>query len=102
MQSVVFILLWHCCVACAVARGAAGAYAVEHLTLRLLLDEVVLYAAGVLLGSYLAVAEGVADGEGHAVDGHFDVGVACEVLSAAAALDVQVATLVESYDTLDA
>ena len=53
-----------------------------------------------LLGSYLAVAEGVADGEGHAVDGHFDVGVRGKVLAAAAALDVQVATLVESYDTL--
>ena len=98
MQSVVFILLWHC----AVARGTARAGVVDDLTLRLLLDEVVLYAVHVLLGSDLAVAEGVTDGEGHAVDGHFDIGVTREVLSAAAALDVQVATFVEAHDTLHA
>ena len=86
--------------ACCSAACAARAYAVKHLTLRLLLDEVVLYAADVLLSSNLAISEGVADGEGHAVDGYFDVGVRGEVLAAAIALDVQVATLVETHDTL--
>ena len=47
----------------------------NHLTLRLLLDEVILYTVHVLLGLDLAVSEGVADGEAHIGDGHLDVGV---------------------------
>ena len=55
-----------------------------------------------LLGTDLRVAEGVADGEGHAVDGHLDVRVADEVLAAILALDVQLAATVETEKSADA
>ena len=55
---------------------------VDHLALRLLLDVVVGDAVHVLAGHHLRVTESVADGEGHARDGHLDVSVAGEVLTA--------------------
>ena len=48
---VVYLLLWHCCGA--VACGATAADAVEELTLRLLLDEVVVYTVDMLVGAPL-------------------------------------------------
>ena len=49
-----------------------------------------------LAGHHLRVTEGVADGEGHARDGHLDVGVAGEVLAAVLAFDSEFSALVES------
>ena len=95
------LLLWHGAAVCSVtAASVARAYAVEHLALRLLLDEVTLYAAGVLLRHHLRVTEGIADGEGYAVDRHLDIRMADEVLTTSLALDVQLATSIEAEDTL--
>ena len=88
------ILLRHIAITC-----ISGAYAVDHLTLRLLLDEVVLYAALVLLAIlHLRVAESVADGERHTVDRNLDFIMAGEVLATAATLNHDAATVVETRE----
>ena len=86
--------MWHIAVSC-----VSGAYTIDHLTLRLLFDEVVLYAALVLLAVlHLRVAEGVADSERHTIDGYLDLVMAGEVLAAAAALNHDAATVVETCE----
>ena len=67
-----------------------GTDAVQHLTLRLLLNEVVLYAALVLLCCHLGITKTVAYCECYAVDGHLYIILRGEVLAAAACLDVQI------------
>ena len=53
-----------------------------------------------LLGSLaLRVAEGIANGEGYAIDGHLDIVVAGEVLTTAGALDIDVSALIQSHQT---
>ena len=52
-----------------------------------------------LFGSHLRVSECVAYGEGHAINGNFDIGVAYEVLTATVALNVQFSTTVEAENS---
>ena len=76
--------------------------AVQHFTLRLLLNEVVLYTALVLLCCHLGVAETVAYRECHTVDRHLYIIIRGEVLAAAACLNVQISALVQSQLTRNA